>query len=201
MSRVMKRGIRGGALFPLGWLEHTSATPALASKEIEHAYVELDRIQNENSRVRQERDEMRRGVEQWEMTFQSVEAELDNERRAVRSSKAARAEAERLLDKYRELSDKEAKKAEDVKCALSKEKDRAATLERRVRKLERAVFKARAQHNAGSLVSAIAKLAASPAVGKRLAAACHPDRVPAEHNDVAVELFKFVQNARDLNAS
>ena len=123
MDCVMKRGIKGGVLFPPGWLEHTSATPALASKEIEHAYVELDRIQNENSRVRQERDEMRRGVEQWQMAYQSVEAELDNERRAVRSSKAARMEAERLLDKYRQLSDIEVRKAQDVERALSKEKD------------------------------------------------------------------------------
>eukprot|EP00966_Prymnesium_polylepis_P110108 2547827-Prymnesium_polylepis.1 len=58
---------------------------------------------------------------------------------------------------------------------------------RRVRKLEQAVFKARAQRDARSLGSAIQKLAASPAVGKRLAVTIHPDKVPAQCSDLATE--------------
>ena len=34
------------------------------------------------------------------------------------------------------------------------------------------------------------------AVGKRLAAACHPDKAPPELNLVAAELFRLVQDMR-----
>ena len=51
------------------------------------------------------------------------------------------------------------------------------------------------------VVSAIEKLAKSPAVGKRLAAACHPDQAPDDCSELATELFRFVQNIRDLNPS
>ena len=192
---------RKPSLFPPGWLENTSNDPKLAAHEIERSGLELERVLTENVRVRRERDQLRREKERSDEAVQRANAELESERRAVRSSQAARVEAERLLEKYRQLSDKEAKKARDVECVLNKEKDHTATLERRVRKLEQAVFKARAQRNAGSLVSAIAKLAASPAVGRRLAAACHPDKVPAEYSDLADQLFKFVQNVRDSSSS
>ena len=36
------------------------------------------------------------------------------------------------------------------------------------------------------------------AAGKRLAAACHPDKVPAELCDIATELFRFVQSGREV---
>ena len=44
---------------------------------------------------------------------------------------------------------------------------------------------------------ALRKLTQSPLVAKRLAAACHPDKVPSELSDVATELFRFVQSIRD----
>ena len=62
-------------------------------------------------------------------------------------------------------------------------------------------LKAQREASDSGLVSAIKKLAKSPAVGKRLAAACHPDKVPVECNKRAVELFNFVQGVRDANPS
>ena len=189
------------AHFSPGWGEHTPGDPKRALKEIERFSIECERLQCENSKVRQERDKLRREAERSDEAFRSLQAEVESERRAVRSSKAACVDAERLLDKYRQLSDAEAKKKCNVERALKNEKDRAACLERRVRKLEHAVFKARAQRDEGRLVSVIAKLVTIPAVGKRLAAAVHPDKAPAECSELATELFKFVQGVRDSNSS
>ena len=175
------------ALFPPGWLEDTSNDPVLAAREIERSSLELERVIGENIRVRQERDQLRWKAEQSDTEFRSMQAELERQRRAARSSKAARVETERLLDQYRRLSDTDAQKARE--------------LERRVRKLECAVMKAQAQRAGGRLVSVIAKLAKSPAVGKRLAAAVHPDKAPAECSELATELFKFVQGARESPCS
>ena len=41
------------------------------------------------------------------------------------------------------------------------------------------------------------KLARDRAVGKRLAVAVHPDKVPEELNSVACELFKILQEFRE----
>ena len=174
------------ALFPPGWLERTSSDPKLAAQEIEEKAVELERVMGENSRVRRERDKLRRETERYDAEFRSMQAELERERRAARSSNAARVETERLLGQCRRLSDADAQKARD--------------LEHRVRKLERAVVKAQARRAGGRLVSAIEKLAKGP-VGKRLAAAVHPDKAPAECSELATELFKFVQGARESPCS
>ena len=191
------------ALFPPGWLEETSSDPTRAAREIESLCIELVRVQGENSSVRGREDELRREVDRYNTAFRRLHAELESERRATRSSKAARVDAERRLEEYSHLSYMEAKKARDAESALSKEKDRTSSLERRVARLEGAIGKLKAQREASDsgLVSAIKKLAKSPAVGKRLAAACHPDKVPVECNKLAVELFKFVQGVRDANPS
>ena len=189
---------RKPALFSPGWLEETSADPERASKEIQRIAVERERLQSENTNVRQERDQLRREAERCDMAFRGIQIELENERRVARASKAARVDAERQLSEHTQLLEKTTRSAER---RLNKEKDRTACLERRVHTLEQFVFKARAQRDAGRIASAIQKLAASPAVGRRLAAACHPDKVPAEYSDLADQLFKFVQNVRDSSSS
>ena len=143
----MKR-VNQTALFPPGWLEHTSSDPKLAAQEIEQKAVELERVECENSRVRQERDKLRRETERYDTACQRMQTELERERRAAHSSNAARVETERLLGQYRRLSDADSKKVRD--------------LERRVRKLERVVLKAHAQRAGGRLASVIAKLAKCP---------------------------------------
>ena len=187
------------ALFPPGWLEEVSSNPRSAAREIESLCLELARVQGENSSVRRQKDELGREVDRYDTAFRRLHTEQESERRATRSSKAARVDAERRLEEYSHLSYTEAKKARDAESALSKEKDRASSLERRVARLERAIGKLKAQREApdSGLASAIKKLAKSPAVGKRLAAACHPDRVPTEMSDACTELFRFVQGMRD----
>ena len=63
-------------------------------------------------------------------------------------------------------------------------------------KREMATKKKKSNEN---LVSVITKLARDRSVGKRLAAACHPDRVPAELNDSSTELFRFFQTIRETD--
>ena len=188
------------ALFPPGWLEHTSSCPTRAAREIERLTIELNRVQDENSSVRRRKDELEcereRVLMLHDATCRRLQSELEREQRAVRASKSMLADAERRLSGYRQLSDVEMKKARDAESALIKEKSRVSSLERRVRKLERAVFQAGAHRDAVRLVSAIQKLAASPA-GKRLASACHPDKVPVEVSESGIELFRFVQNIRE----
>ena len=64
-------------------------------------------------------------------------------------------------------------------------------------KLERALLEARRDDANGKLTSAIRKITTYSAVGKRLAAALHPDKVPPELSDVATEVFQFIQGLRD----
>ena len=45
--------------------------------------------------------------------------------------------------------------------------------------------------------AALQKLARSPVVAKRIAAAFHPDKCPQELSEVASELFRFVQSNRE----
>jgi len=122
----------------------------------------------------------------------AAKARLVSERQAAYKDKMhyAREQCEERCKKYQKVHDYE----------LQKEKDRSADLERRVGRLEKAMAAEKAQRAAasqGCLVSAIRKLAKSPSVSKRLAAACHPDKVPAECSDFAAELFRFVQGVRD----
>ena len=190
------------ALFPPGWLEEISSDPTRAAREIENMCVELNRVQGENSRVRGREGELRREVDRHNAAFRRLHVELENEQRAKRASKAARVDAERRLEEYSRLSYIEVKKARDAEAALSKEKDHAATMERRVARLERDIGKLKAREASDpGLESAIKKLAKRPTVGKRLAAACHPDKVPVECSEPAVVLFKFVQGVRDANQS
>ena len=55
--------------------------------------------------------------------------------------------------------------------------------------------------NQRSLHSAFQKLTRNPAVAKRIAAACHPDKCPKELSDVATQLFRWVQSIREQDAS
>ena len=77
-----------------------------------------------------------------------------------------------------------------------KERVRVRHLERLVKKLQKDARDARGDGRGGEMMSAIRKMVKSPAVGKRLAAACHPDKAPPELNLVAAELFRLVQDMR-----
>ena len=91
----------------------------------------------------------------------------------------------------------ESRKAREAEAKAEAEKLRANHLQKQVLKLERALREARRDGANGKLTSAIRKITTSSAVGKRLAAALHPDKVPPELSDVATEVFQFIQGLRD----
>ena len=92
----------------------------------------------------------------------------------------------------------ESRKAREAEAKAEAEKLRANHLQKQVLKLEsRALREARRDGANGKFTSAIRKITTSSAVGKRLAAALHPDKVPPELSDVATEVFQFIQGLRD----
>ena len=96
----------------------------------------------------------------------------------------------------RRLADLESKKAREAEDERDKERVRVRRLERLVEKLRKDARDARGDGRGGEMLSAIRKMAKSPAVGKRLVAACHPDKAPPELNLVAAELFRLLQDMR-----
>ena len=91
--------------------------------------------------------------------------------------------AEDMKVRIRSLADMESRKAREAEAKAEAEKLRANHLQKQVLKLERALREARRDGANGKLTSAIRKIATSSAVGKRLAAALHPDKVPPELSD------------------
>ena len=102
----------------------------------------------------------------------------------------------------RRIAEKQLKEAIETRDNALEERDKArnkfySTLsELCTIKREMATKKKKSNEN---LVSVITKLARDRSVGKRLAAACHPDRVPAELNDSSTELFRFFQTIRETD--
>lgn len=185
----MSSGIDVAVSVQTDWYDSTAAR-----KHMNYLHKTIDKHIKEIDKLRQERrereEEHKRAVGVYEARMQSTQVELESKRISARKNKCALVSAKQELNRLRGLED-----------ALGQQKDTNATLKIRVRKLEEAVMHARLQRGGGRLASAIDKLAKCPAVGKRLAAAVHPDKVPAEYNDLALELFKFVQNVRDSSSS
>ena len=117
----------------------------------------------------------------------------------ARKARSALELADDMNARVRRLADLESEKAKEVEDERDKERVRVRRLERLVEKLRkdaRDARDARGDGRGGEMLSAIRKMAKSPAVGKRLAAACHPDKAPPELNLVAAELFRLVQDMR-----
>ena len=191
------------ALFPPGWLEETSNNPILAQKEIRHLTLEHNRIQQENTAVREERDRTaanaRHIAEQCEQRLSNLQKVYEEECVRARKARSALELADDMNARVRRLADVESKKAREAEDERDKERVRVRRLERLVEKLRkdaRDARDARGDGNGGEILSAIRKMAKNPAVGKRLAAACHPDKAPPELNLVAAELFRLVQDMR-----
>ena len=151
------------------------------------------------------RSEIRAELEFCYMRLKSNESELLN---AVRSSSANASKLELAEEgrcgekRCRRIAEKQLKEAIETRDNALEERDKArnklySTLsELCTIKREMATKKKKSNEN---LVSVITKLARDRSVGKRLAAACHPDRVPAELNDSSTELFRFFQTIRETD--
>ena len=188
------------ALFPPGWLEETSKNPILVQKEIRHLTLEHNRIQQENTAVREERDRTaanaRHIAEQCEQRLSNLQKVYEEECVRARKARSALELADDMNARVRRLADVESKKAREAENERDKERVRVRRLERLVEKLRKDARDARGDGRGGEMLSAIRKMAKSPAVGKRLAAAFHPDKAPPELNLVAAELFRLVQDMR-----
>ena len=188
------------ALFPPGWLEETSNNPILAQKEIRHLTLEHNRIQQENTAVREERDRTaanaRHIAEQCEQRLSNLQKVYEEECVRARKARSALELADDMNARVRRLADVESKKAREAEDERDKERVRVRRLERLVEKLRKDARDARGDGRGGEMLSAIRKMAKSPAMGKRLAAAFHPDKAPPELNLVAAELFRLVQDMR-----
>ena len=85
-------------------------------------------------------------------------------------------------------------RAPRTSACLSRKLEFPEVVQRQLSKLQ---GEARQSHR--SVRAALQKLTRSPAVAKRIAAACHPDKCPPELSEVASELFRFVQSNREAS--
>ena len=151
--------------------------------------------------MREERDRTaanaRHIAEQCEQRLSNLQKVYEEECVRARKARSALELADDMNARVRRLADVESKKAREVEGERDKERVRVRHLERLVKKLQKDARDARGDGRGGEmLLSAIRKMAKSPAVGKRLAAACHPDKAPPELNLVAAELFRLLQDMR-----
>ena len=105
---------------------------------------------------------------------------------------AAQQQAETKVEQLEQLRKVMERQMSEMLAERDNEKVRGDQLQRQLNKL-----RAEAKSGQRSVNLALRKLTQSPLVAKRLAAACHPDKVPSELSDVATELFRFVQSIRD----
>lgn len=170
------------ALFPPGWLDKTSKDPALASEEILYLTHKLKKTEAENSQVRKQRDELEQRVEQFT--------------HKLMANSVARDKTQEQIARMEHISAMLEQRARDAEQERDKASASAAKLRQRVRLLKEKLRTNKRGADGGAL-SVIRKLALDRAVGKRLAACVHPDKVPAELTGAALEVFRFVQKIRE----
>ena len=169
-------------------------------EELSYCYSRLAWYEKGRQSVLQMQNECELAQKTMETRWRDLQVELDREHKAARASRAGLLKAQGQLEEYKRHSESETVKARVAERALETEKGRADRLERRVWKLELAVARGKSRRAASgeSLLSAIEKLTTrSPVVGKRIAAACHPDKVPSDCSELASELFRLIQSLRD----
>ena len=137
--------------------------------------------------------EAKRNAEKRQLALQK---ELDKQSTRARRSERCLQEAQSKIQELEKLR----MHMETHMNAVEIERDEARVdadhLRRQLRKL-----RSETKCNQRSIHSALQKLTHSPAVAKRIAAACHPDKCPKELSGVATELFRWVQSIREQDAS
>ena len=122
----------------------------------------------------------------------TLERQRDEQCARSRRSELAQQQAETKVEQLEQLRKVMERQMSEMLAERDNEKVRGDQLQRQLNKL-----RAEAKSGQRSVNLALRKLTQSPLVAKRLAAACHPDKVPSELSDVATELFRFVQSIRD----
>ena len=122
----------------------------------------------------------------------TLERQRDEQHARSLRSEHAQQQAETKVDQLEQLRKVMERQMSEILAERDNEKVRGDQLQRQLGKL-----RAEAKSGQQNVNLALRKLTQSPMVAKRLAAACHPDKVPSELSDVATELFRFVQSIRD----
>ena len=182
------------ALFPPGWLEWTSSDPKLARDQILHLSLKMRKIEDENSKVRTQRDELERDAERFNRRLSAIALARDEEQAQVRSSECAHKQTQEKLEALEGLRSRLEERVQEAEYERDEAKSDTGNLQRRVRSLE---VELRTAKRVNSKAGAIKKLALNHTIGRRLAAAVHPDKVPIELADTASELFCFLQTIRE----
>ena len=182
------------ALFPPGWLEWTSSDPKLARDQILHLSLKMRKIEDENSKVRTQRDELERDAERFNRRLSAIALARDEEQAQVRSSECAHKQTQEKLEALERLRSRLEERVQEAEHERDEAKSDAGNLQRRVRSLE---VELRTAKRVNSKAGAIKKLALNHTIGRRLAAAVHPDKVPIELADTASDLFCFLQTIRE----
>ena len=173
--------------------------PGLAKHDMLWVYENFHRLtalETELAASRAETEKHRSTATRCEKKFNALQLSYEQECLRARRASSALKDAEDMNARVRRLADLEFKKAREAEDERDKERVRVRHLERLVKKLQKDARDARGDGRGDEMLSAIRKMAKSPAVGKRLAAACHPDKAPPELNLVAAELFRLVQDMR-----
>ena len=141
-----------------------------------------------------ERHSLHRASKKAERRCLALERQRDEQCMHAQRSEHAQWVAEENFKGVEALRTVIEKKLKNLEHERDSEKVRADHLQRQLSKLQ---GEARQSHR--SVRAALQKLTRSPAVAKRIAAACHPDKCPPELSEVASELFRFVQSNREAS--
>ena len=174
--------------------------PETARQELQWIYANMHRLKTLDGEVavlRTETKKHRVAATRYEKKLNALQLAYDQECLRARKATSALELAEDMKVRIRSLADMESRKAREAEAKAEAEKLRANHLQKQVLKLEKALREARGDRLDVKITSTIRKMAKSATVGKRLAAACHPDKVPTEMSDACTELFRFVQGMRD----
>ena len=200
MSRCGGAG-KTPVLFPPGWLEKTSKEPQLARNEILTLMLTLNRVQAENSTVRAQRDELERNAMRFNRRLAEMALASDKECARARRSEGAQSDTRGALEALEKFQSRLETRTKEAQLERDKSSLKAKHLKRQLCKVEKELRAAKRGASNISAMSAIKKLALDNAVGKRLVAAAHPDKVPFELNGSACELFRFLQTIRESELS
>jgi hypothetical protein len=170
-------------LAPPDFLRKTCNDPKLATQEILRLLRKDRSISDEKSKALREAAEHR-----------CSSARLGRELKALRIQ-------HQLLQNKSKFVHEQMQKSED------RARRKACHLESQVRELEAKLLAAQAKvlalaakRGSGSSLdkmTVIKKLASNRTIGKRLAAAVHPDKVPSELSEPAADVFRFLQAIRE----
>ena len=174
-------------------IEGILRNPGLAKHDITWVYQNHHRLlalEAELVTLRAETEKHRSTATRCEKKLKALQLSYEQECLRARKASSALENAEDMNARVRRLADLESKKAREAEDERDREKVRADHIQRQLSKL-RAETKHRGAH------TAFRKLTLHPTIAKRLAAACHPDKLPSELSEAGSEFFRFVQSIRE----